>query len=80
MFRTLSDPARVAIVIALVGASEACVEDLRHMLALSQPTVSHHLRVLRTSGIVGARRCGTLRLYHLLPEVLDQMQALALNA
>ena len=80
IFRALSDPARVAIVIALAGASEACVEDLRHMLALSQPTVSHHLRVLRQSGIVGARSCGTLRFYHLLPEVLEQMQALTTSA
>ena len=80
LFKTLADPARVAIVIALAGASEACVEDLRHMLALSQPTVSHHLRVVRESGIVEARRCGTLRLYSMLPEVLNQMQGLVTDA
>ena len=46
-FKALADPARVAIVNQLAGAEELCVCQVR--LGLSQPTVSHHLRVLRTA-------------------------------
>ena len=63
-FKALADPARVAIVNRLAGADEVCVCEFR--LGLSQPTVSHHLRILREAGLVtkriqGARGYARLR-------------------
>src|ERR671929_925654 len=66
-FKALSDPARVAIVNRLAGADDVCVCEFR--LGLSQPTVSHHLKVLREAGLVEvARKRGTWVHYRLVPE------------
>src|SRR6201987_5692648 len=65
-FKALSDPARVAIVNRLAGADEVCVCEFQ--LGLSQPTVSHHLRVLREAGLIEvARKRGTWVHYRLAP-------------
>jgi ArsR family transcriptional regulator, arsenate/arsenite/antimonite-responsive transcriptional repressor len=66
-FKALGDPTRIAIVNRLAGAGEVCVcafEDL----GLSQPTISHHLRILREAGLVDFRRSGTWAYYRLVPE------------
>jgi ArsR family transcriptional regulator len=71
-FKALSDPARVAIVNRLAGAGEVCVCEFR--LDLSQPTVSHHLRVLREAGLIEvARKRGTAVYYRLVPEAVEQL-------
>ena len=71
-FKALSDPARVAIVNRLAGADEVCVCEFR--LGLSQPTVSHHLRVLREAGLIEvARKRGTWVYYRLVPETVEQL-------
>lgn len=71
-FKALSDPARVAIVNSLAGADEVCVCEFR--LGLSQPTVSHHLRVLREAGLIEvARKRGTWVHYRLVPEAVEQL-------
>src|SRR5213083_1061287 len=49
-FRALSDPTRVAIVNRLASTQECCVCDLNEAFDLSQPTISHHLKVLRAAG------------------------------
>jgi ArsR family transcriptional regulator len=71
-FKALADPARVAIVNALAGEDEVCVCQFR--LELSQPTVSHHLRVLREAGLIEvARKRGTWVFYRLVPEAVEQL-------
>jgi ArsR family transcriptional regulator len=71
-FKALSDPARVAIVNRLAGANDVCVCEFR--LGLSQPTVSHHLRVLREAGLIEvARKRGTWVHYRLVPEAVEQL-------
>ncbi len=71
-FKALADPARVAIVNRLAGAGEVCVCEFR--LGLSQPTVSHHLRVLREAGLIEvARKRGTWVHYRLVPEAVEQL-------
>jgi ArsR family transcriptional regulator, arsenate/arsenite/antimonite-responsive transcriptional repressor len=71
-FKALSDPARVAIVNRLAGADEVCVCEFR--LGLSQPTVSHHLKVLREAGLIEvARKRGTWVHYRLVPEAVEQL-------
>ncbi len=70
-FRALADPARVAIVNRLARAGEVCVCALVPELGLAQPTVSHHLRVLREAGLVEARRQGTWSYYRLVPDAVE---------
>jgi ArsR family transcriptional regulator len=72
-FKALSDPSRVAIVNRLAGAEEVCVCVFVNELGLSQPTVSHHLRVLREAGLVEATRRGTWAYYRLVPESVAEL-------
>jgi ArsR family transcriptional regulator len=73
-FKALADPARVAIVNRLAAADCVCVCDLNAALELSQPTVSHHLRVLREAGLVESSRRGTWAFYRLVPEAIEQLR------
>ena len=73
-FKALADPARVAIVNRLATAEEVCVCDLNAALDLAQPTVSHHLRVLREAGLVESTRRGTWAFYRLVPEAIEQLR------
>lgn len=74
-FKALSDPTRVAIVNRL-AAHECCVCDLTAAFDLSQPTVSHHLRVLRDAGLVEADRRGTWAYYRLAPDTAGRLQGI----
>src|SRR5689334_9601658 len=73
-FRALADPTRVSIVNRLAAADECCVCDLTDAFELSQPTISHHLKVLRDAGLVEPRRRGTWAYYRLVPEALQQLR------
>src|SRR2546429_323004 len=57
-FKALADPTRVAIVNCLSAADEVCVCNLTATFDLSQPTVSHHLKILRDAGLVVTMGCG----------------------
>ena len=58
--RALGDPTRLAIVARLAGAARpVCACEIGEGFAQGQPTISHHLRVLRQAGLVTARRRGT---------------------
>jgi ArsR family transcriptional regulator, arsenate/arsenite/antimonite-responsive transcriptional repressor len=73
-FRALADPTRVAIVNCLASADEVCVCELNANFDLSQPTISHHLKVLREAGLVEASRRGTWAYYRLVPEAIAQLR------
>ncbi len=73
-FKALADPSRVAILDRL-AEGEACVCDLNATFALSQPTISHHLKVLRDAGLDAASRRGTWAFYRDVPEALDELSA-----
>ena len=76
-FKALADPTRVAIVNRLAACDECCVCDLNGAFDLSQPTISHHLKVLRDAGLVESSRRGTWAYYRLVPEaVLELRQTL----
>lgn len=63
-FKALADPTRVQIMNLLLTRGEgACVCDMGPLFGLSQPTISHHLRILREAGLVRARKQGTWRFY-----------------
>jgi ArsR family transcriptional regulator len=78
-FKALADPTRVAIVNRLSVADEVCVCNLTETFDLSQPTISHHLKVLRDAGLVEASRRGTWAYYRLVPEAIAALR-LALGA
>jgi len=67
LFSALADPTRVRIV-GLLAHTELCVGDLCLVLGMSQPAVSHHLRLLRTLRIVNARKEGKHIFYTLVDE------------
>jgi ArsR family transcriptional regulator len=73
-FKALADPTRVAIVNRLTTAEAVCVCDLTAAFALSQPTISHHLRILRDAGLVEAERRGTWAYYRLVPDAIDSLR------
>jgi ArsR family transcriptional regulator len=77
MFKALGDPVRLRLMsmIASTG-SEACVCDLSGDFDLSQPTISHHLKVLRQAGLVASERRGTWVYYRVHPEALRQLSGL----
>jgi DNA-binding transcriptional ArsR family regulator len=66
--RALSDPTRLMLAAALLEASELCVCDLAWIAERSQTLVSHHVRALRTHGIVRSRREGKMVVYSLTEE------------
>jgi len=75
-FRALADPARVRILsfIAAQATGEACVCHVTDLLGLSQPTVSHHLRLLYDAGLVDRERRGTWVYYRTVPARLDALR------
>ena len=75
--KVLADPARLRL-LSLIGAQpddEACVCDLTAPLGLSQPTVSHHLKVLTEAGLVGREQRGRWVYYWLLPEPIELLRS-----
>jgi ArsR family transcriptional regulator, arsenate/arsenite/antimonite-responsive transcriptional repressor len=71
-FKALSDPTRLAIVNQLASAQECCVCNLEP-LGLSQPTISHHLKILREAGLVESTRRGTWAYYRLVPQAVQSL-------
>ena len=77
MFKALGDPARLRL-LSLVAShenGEACVCDISDTFDLSQPTISHHLKVLREAGLLDCERRGTWVYYWVIPAVLQQLSA-----
>ena len=78
VFKALADPVRLRLV-SLIGAhqgGEACVCELTTAFNLTQPTISHHLKILREAGIIDSERRGTWVYYWLVPAALERMAAL----
>jgi len=77
MFKALGDPARLRL-LSLVAShenGEACVCDISDSFDLSQPTISHHLKVLRGAGLLDCQRRGTWVYYWVIPAALQQLSA-----
>lgn len=77
MFKALGDPVRLRLVsiVASSPGGEACVCDLLPAFELSQPTVSHHLKVLREAGLLTCERRGSWVWYRVVPTALAQLSA-----
>jgi ArsR family transcriptional regulator len=72
--RVIADPARLRLV-SLLSSGEACVCDLTEPLGLSQPTVSHHLRILAEAGLVEREQRGKWAYYRMVPERLELLRS-----
>ncbi|QCB50960.1 transcriptional regulator [Rhodococcus sp. PAMC28707] len=77
MFKALGDPARLRLLslIASHAGGEACVCDISDSFDLSQPTISHHLKVLREAGLLDCERRGTWVYYWVIPAALQQLSS-----
>ena len=74
--KALGDPIRMQLVDVLAKhAGKVCVCELVPLFDLSQPTVSHHLKVLRDAGIVGSEREGLWAYYYVIPDTLEELSA-----
>ena len=78
VFKALADPVRLRLfsLIASFDGGQACVCDLTGEFDVSQPTISHHLKVLRDAGLVDSERRGTWVYYWVLPGALAQLSGL----
>ncbi len=72
--KALADPVRLQLVDVLRRhAGKVCVCELVPLFELSQPTISHHLKVLRQAGLVDSERMGLWAYYYVLPGALDEL-------
>ncbi|SMF13544.1 ArsR family transcriptional regulator [Cellulosimicrobium cellulans J34] len=76
-FKALADPTRVQLlaIVASQSGGEACVCDLTEPVGLSQPTVSHHLKILVDAGLLTREQRGRWAYYSLVPSALTQLGA-----
>ncbi|HEY0614400.1 MAG TPA: metalloregulator ArsR/SmtB family transcription factor [Candidatus Elarobacter sp.] len=76
LFKALGDPHRLRMLATLARASdEVCVCDFTGALPLEQPTVSHHLKILRDAGLVACERRGTWVYYRLAGDARRRIDA-----
>jgi ArsR family transcriptional regulator len=78
VFKALGDPVRLRLLSMIASRGErgeVCVCELTPAFELSQPTISHHLKLLRQAGLIDCERRGTWVYYWVLPGVLDQLAA-----
>jgi ArsR family transcriptional regulator, arsenate/arsenite/antimonite-responsive transcriptional repressor len=74
--KALGDPVRIELVDVLrKHAGKVCVCELVPLFDLSQPTISHHLKVLREAGLVESERQGLWAYYYVVPGALDELVA-----
>jgi ArsR family transcriptional regulator len=77
VMKALADPTRLRLVsmVAAHDGGEACVCDLTLPLGLTQPTISHHLKILMQAGLLRRQKRGVWAYYSLVPAVLDALSA-----
>ena len=74
MFAALSDPVRLRLLSLVADAGEVCACDLLEPLGKSQPTVSHHTKILAEAGLITGERRGRWVWWSVIPERLDEMR------
>jgi ArsR family transcriptional regulator len=72
--KAIGDPVRLQLVDVLrKHAGEVCVCELVPLFDLAQPTISHHLKVLRDAGVVASERRGLWSYYYVVPGALEEL-------
>ncbi|GAA4567053.1 ArsR/SmtB family transcription factor [Planotetraspora kaengkrachanensis] len=75
LLKAVADPVRLRL-LSMIGShagGEACVCDLTDGFDLTAPTISHHLKVLRTAGLIGSERRGTWVYYWVIPSAVARL-------
>jgi ArsR family transcriptional regulator, arsenate/arsenite/antimonite-responsive transcriptional repressor len=77
MFKALGDPVRLRLLslIASHPGGQACVCEISGTFDVSQPTISHHLKLLRSAGLLDCERRGTWVYYWVIPVALQQLSS-----
>ncbi|HVR88923.1 MAG TPA: metalloregulator ArsR/SmtB family transcription factor [Candidatus Limnocylindria bacterium] len=76
ILQAIAEPTRLAIVRQLATYGEICACDFTDCCDVSQPTVSHHLKVLREAGVIAGERRGTWIYYRLEPKAAARVASL----
>ena len=77
LLAALADPTRMEILRELAGSPEVCACDFTSCCTVSQPTISHHLKVLRDAGAVTSERRGNWVFYRIAPNLTERLGAIA---
>src|ERR1700756_990915 len=77
MFKTLGDPVRLRLLSLIPShpGGQACVCEISGTFDVSQPTISHHLKLLRSAGLLDCERRGTWVYYWVIPSALQQLSS-----
>lgn len=76
LLQAMADPVRLSIVRQLAGNASVCACDFTECCTVSQPTISHHLKVLRDARVVTTERRGTYIHYQLAPDFAQRWAAI----
>jgi ArsR family transcriptional regulator len=77
LLQAIADPTRLSILRQLSAGGATCACDLTGCCGVSQPTTSHHLKVLREAGWISGERRGTWIWYSIRPEAVERFSAIA---
>ena len=77
LLAALADPSRLEILRELAGSPEVCACDFTDCCGVAQPTVSHHLKVLREAGAVVSERRGSWVFYRIAPNLIERLGGIA---
>jgi ArsR family transcriptional regulator len=77
LLSALADPTRLEILRQLAGSAEVCACDFTSCCDVSQPTISHHLKVLRDAGVVTSERRGNWVFYRIAPNLIERLSGIA---
>ena len=72
LLQAVADPSRLAILRQLAAGGGVCACDFVGCCDVAQPTVSHHLKVLRDAGVVDSERRGLWAYYYVVPDALKE--------
>lgn len=74
VFAALSDPVRLRLLSIVAAEGEVCSCNLEEPLGKSQPTISHHTRVLADAGLIEGEKRGRWTWWHLVPEQVERLR------
>ena len=77
LLAALADPTRLEILRQLAGSAEVCDCDFTDCCDVSQPTISHHLKVLRDAGVVTSERRANWVFYRIAPNLIERLGGIA---
>ena len=77
LLAALADPTRLEILRQLASSNEVCACDFTDCCGVAQPTVSHHLKVLRDAGAVTSERRGSWVFYRIAPNLIERLSGIA---